>query len=679
MNNKIVILVLTFFLVKISSAQNETVLSSNLDKVTVFFQGAQLEHTKAHSLKPGKQTLIFEKLTDFLDQNTIQMKATGNLTILSVSMRKNYEDKRISNLELKTLNEQLEKLKTKDKTLRDEHFILQTDKNLLSINSQLRGNDKGVIVSELKEAYTFIHARMVEISKRETEIEAELVTLNKEINKIAQEIDAQRGKPVVNYSEIVVEVDVMEETNANFIFSYISPKASWKPYYDLRSDGVGMPIKMEAKAFVNQETGIAWKNVDLTLSTNDPYQNSNEIDLKPWYLNYNNYPQNQYTQARTIPAFDYSGQKIRGEVIDASTGNSMPFAKVYFSSYPNLNVVTDFDGKFEITVPKGERYLNANYVGYSPVQIYVNSPYVKFFLSPEGLVYEEVEQPVEIYDAITSDNVSVSNISISEDAYYSDYEVGEKTLEEVQIVSEKRSRKLSITKEDIKKMPVRSADGVYSTQEGVTTVQTTVVEKDLRVEYQIQSKFSIESDGMDQRVQIATYELPSNYEYHAVPKVDPAVYLVAQVSGWEKLNLLSGESNIYFDGTFIGKNYIDVNSTKDTLSFSLGKDSKVQVLRTRLSEKSSTKAIGSRQKFEVAWEIKVKNNGGAEIPLLIKDQFPISVNEDIKVKRGDYSNGKLDDKTGIITWQTTIPKTQSKSFFLDYSVDYKKGMVIYLE
>lgn len=674
MNNKIVILVLTFFLVKISISQNELVLDSNLEKVTVFFQGAQLEHTKAQSLKPGKQTLIFEKLTDFLDQNTIQMKATGNLTILSVSMRKNYEDKRISNLELKSLNEQLDKLKTKDKTLRDEHFILQTDKNLLSINSQLRGNDKGVIVSELKEAYTFIHARMVEISKRETEIEAELVTLNKEINKIAQEIDAQRGKPVVNYSEIVVEVDVTEETNANFMFSYITPKASWKPYYDLRSDGVGMPIKMEAKAFVNQETGIAWKNVDLTLSTNDPYQNSNEIDLKPWYLNYNNYPQNQYTQARTIPAFDYSGQKIRGEVIDASTGNSMSFAKVYFSTYPNLNVVTDFEGKFEITVPNGERYLNANYVGYSPAQIYVNSPYVKFFLSPEGLVYETVTKTVEMGDVLTGNYESYSNISKVEESILEFYDAGNVTLEEVQIVSEKKSKGLNYRGSRSEKL-----DYFIDGENVAANVQTKVVEKDLRVEYQIQSKFSIESDGMDQRVQIATYELPSNYEYHTVPKVDPAVYLVAQISGWEKLNLLSGESNIYFDGTFIGKNYIDVNSTKETLSFSLGKDSKVQILRTRLSEKSSTKVIGSRQKFDVAWEIKVKNNDAAEIPLLVKDQFPISVNEDIKVKRGDYSNGKLDEKTGIITWQTNLPKTQSKTFTFNYSVDYKKGMLIYLE
>jgi uncharacterized protein (TIGR02231 family) len=173
--------------------------------------------------------------------------------------------------------------------------------------------------------------------------------------------------------------------------------------------------------------------------------------------------------------------------------------------------------------------------------------------------------------------------------------------------------------------------------------------------------------------------LPASYEYHAAPKMDPSVYLAAQVSGWEKLNLLNGESNLYFDGTYIGKTFIDVNSTKDTLSFSLGKDNKIQIERKRIQEKSTNRTIGSRQKFEVTWEIKVKNNGGASIPIIIKDQFPISTDSDIKVKKGDYLEGKLDEKTGILTWSFLLAPSQNKSLLFDYSVDYMHGKVLYIE
>ena len=78
-------------------AQKETNVSSTIDKVTVFFQGAQVEHSASAELKPGKQMVIMNKLTDFVDPNSVQVKAQGDLTILSVTTRKNYEDVTLTN------------------------------------------------------------------------------------------------------------------------------------------------------------------------------------------------------------------------------------------------------------------------------------------------------------------------------------------------------------------------------------------------------------------------------------------------------------------------------------------------------------------------------------------------------------------------------------------------------
>jgi hypothetical protein len=101
--------------------------------------------------------------------------------------------------------------------------------------------------------------------------------------------------------------------------------------------------------------------------------------------------------------------------------------------------------------------------------------------------------------------------------------------------------------------------------------------------------------------------------------------------------------------------------------------------RTKVKENSKIKTIGTRQKVDVSWEIKLKNNGGANIPIFIKDQFPISIVEDIKVKRGEFSEGKIADKSGIITWNFMLDASQNKILKFDYSVDYQKGYVLYLE
>jgi hypothetical protein len=649
----------------VANAQKEISSVAPIKKVTVFFTGAQVQHEAKLDLQIGRQDIVFQKLTDFVDPNTVQVKAQGDVTILSVRTRKNYEDLRISNEEIHALNAKKDLLYKKDQALRDEYVILEMDKNLLLQNRDLKGQDQGLKITELKEAYLFMHAKLTEVITRETAIYAELEDLQKKMNQIEQEIISQRSKPVINYSEVVVEVDVNKSCTAGFQFNYISPNATWKAYYDMRSDGIGKPVRLEAKANVSQTTGIEWKNVDLVLSTNDPYENAQEPTLQPWIIYYNNYPQQKTQTTRTLPQVVYAGEKLRGEVIDASTGEAMPFAKVQFSNTLG-GVITDFDGKFEMTIPKGENYVSASYVGYTAVQLQITSTYLKFFLEPQEVSLQEVQ-----IRGSRSDNAD----------YY---------IDGIQVTSEANT----ITRQDLSRMPVRSAD-LLEVIPGVrkrkmefknetaawqgNAVATTITKKDLRVEYAIQSKMSIPSDGMDHRVSIATHELPASYEYHVVPKIDPSVYLSAQVVGWEKLNLLSGESNIYFDGTFMGKSYLDVNSTKDTLSFSFGKDSKVSVERTRVKEKSKIKTIGSRQKFDVTWEIKIKNNGGAMIPLIVKDQFPISNQEDIKVKRGDLVDGKADEKTGIITWSFLKGILGSQTITFDYSVDSQYGIQLYLE
>jgi len=667
-------ILLSFFSLAVFS-QKEVAISSDLSKVTVFFLGAQIEHQVKKSLNKGKQELVFTKLTDFLDANTVQVKATGDLTILSVRTRKNYEDVRISTDKMNELNAQRKILEKKENELRSEFDILTLDKDLIMRNRELKGLNEGIKMTELKDAFTFMHQKLTEITVRQSAIRDELEKLVKDLNKLEQEIVSQRSKPVINYSEIIVEVDVEKATDAAFTFNYISPNASWKPYYDMRSDGINKPINLEAKALVSQNTGIEWKNVDMILSTNDPYENSKEPNLQPWYIYYNNYKQPTQQQTRVLPEIDYSGEKVTGEVIDASTGEPMPFTKISFPSNPSIGVVTDVDGKFTVTVPKNEKYLLASFVGYTSQTVAIQSPYIKFFMRADELElsngwtngsysykwdFDGNADSISINTGGIPANYGYLNggiISISEE---------EKNLEQIQIRgSRTKGKDLFI-------------DGV-KIQNKANYAQTEVVKKDLRVEYKIQSKMTIPTDGMDHRVQIDKFQLNADYEYHTAPKIDPAVFLTAQVTGWEKLNLLSGESNIYFDGTYIGKSFIDINSTKDTLSFSFGKDSKINVERTKVKDKSSNKILGSRQKYDATWEIKIRNNGGAQIPIIVKDQFPISTNNEIKVKRNELLNGELNDETGIITWKLTLPVGNSQTYQFGYSVDYEKGRVLYLD
>jgi uncharacterized protein (TIGR02231 family) len=348
--------------------------------------------------------------------------------------------------------------------------------------------------------------------------------------------------------------------------------------------------------------------------------------------------------------------------LDQVTGEPLAFAKIAMNSNQSNYVMSDISGKFSFTVPRNEQGFQVSYLGYTSQGLSINSPYVKIALYPEDVAMEALPE---------SDYWSGNGESLEAD--------------EVQVTAYRiPGVQSTITREDIKRMPKRKVKSVAATVGGVNqefynTPIAAAQQKDLRMEYVIETPFTIPSDNSDHRVAIAVYTMNANYEYHAVPKLDKNVYLVAQVNGWEKLNLLPGESNLYFDGTYIGKSYVDVNSTKDTMSFSLGQDKKVLVERTRSQEMSKTRLIGSRYKYDVTWDFVVRNNGGAEIPMIVKDHFPVSVNEDIKVKEGEFEGASKEENSHILTWKFSLKKGETKKFKFNYSVDYGRTQPLYLE
>lgn len=648
-------------------SQKETKTEASIQKVTVFKEGAQIEHSKELNLSAGKQVVIFQKLTDFLDPSSIQLKSSQGATILSVRTRKNFDDKTIAETELNEKNDRRKALEKQERILRDEYKVLLLDEQLLLKNNSLSSQQQAMKISELKEASTFFHAKLSEINTRKSQLDSEIEAVVRKINTIEQEINTRKGLPVMNYTEIEVELDVEKAGNVGFDFTYITHKASWKPYYDMRSNGVGAPVLLEAKGLVSQNTGIDWKNVKLVLSTNDPYDNTQEPGIDPWYVNYYTPAPRKQIVDRYIPEYNFDGETIHGEVTDATSGEPLAFAKISMNNNPLNSFTTDAAGHFTFSVPRGERSYTISYLGYHSQYVNINAPYIKTQLYPEAVAMEVLKNENTFYAYPSAANGATYAVDDTEEL---------KELELVGGVSAERKIR-SKGRKDLAKTESSFYNVNTSGTYAVSIAEQ--VEKDLRMEFQIETPFSVPSDDADHRVAIATYQMKADYEYHAVPKLDESVYLVAQISGWEKLNLLSGESNLYFDGTYIGKSFIDVNSSKDTLSFSLGKDKKMVASRKRSEEMSKTRLLGNRYKYEVTWDFTIRNNGGASIPVIVKDHFPISINDDIKVKHGTYEGAVLDEKTGILTWKFTTNKGETKQFKFDYQVDYGKTQPVYLE
>lgn len=201
---------------------------------------------------------------------------------------------------------------------------------------------------------------------------------------------------------------------------------------------------------------------------------------------------------------------------------------------------------------------------------------------------------------------------------------------------------------------------------------TNVSESALSVEFEIKDKYTLPSDNKIYSADIQTSELPAKYTYFAVPKLDKDAFLVASITGWESLNLLDGEANIYYGNSYVGKSVISTRFAKDTLMLSLGRDKKVAITRIKKEDFSSKKFLGSDIKQTFTYEISVRNNNKTAIDIEIQDQIPISQNSEIKVNAIETSGAKAEENTGLLKYNFKLNPLENKIIKISYSVQYPK-------
>jgi uncharacterized protein (TIGR02231 family) len=205
---------------------------------------------------------------------------------------------------------------------------------------------------------------------------------------------------------------------------------------------------------------------------------------------------------------------------------------------------------------------------------------------------------------------------------------------------------------------------------------TTMTENMLRVEYDINLRYTIESDGKPHNVVIQQRKLPASYNYAVVPKLDPDVFLIARVTDWESLNLIPGAARMYFDGSYVGQTNITPNSTNDTLQLNLGRDKSIVVKRVKVKDKSKEKTFGDSREVTQTFEITVRNTKNTSIRLIVEDQMPISNDADIKVEYLEYSKAKFNENTGKLTWDLKLDSRESKKLVFSYAVKMPKDRTV---
>jgi uncharacterized protein (TIGR02231 family) len=542
-------------------ANDKVTVKSTLHSVTVYTQGAQLQHKANYTIKAGLSEVIVEGISPQIAAGTIQVKATGAVVILDSKYEYYYPQPQLELLvrdlppkiksAIRVLEDSIRLVNFELRDINDEIEVLVAARKIIISNGAVKGQGKvNDSIQLLKATVDYYTTKVSELNKKissldrqkvkKTDLLSELNTRLEDLQNYAEQNNQTPEKKGV--PRIIITFMAKDAASGRIDLSYLASNAGWTPLYDIRSEAATGKISLTYKAQVRQLTGLDWDDIKLSISTNNPYANKTKPELNPWYIDYQEFRKQLEEKG-----------KLRSDAFD-------------------------------------------------------DAPAVNSTALNMGFMY--------------STNAAVEVNALGAEQF------------------------------------------------------TTIVQQLISAEFKIDLNYSIASDNQVRMVLVKQSELNTSFRYYAVPKLDPGVYLVAQMTKLDELQLVPAKANIFFDGTYIGETYLDPTTMDDTLNLSLGKDPNIVVKRTLLKNQSKERIIQDKKERSFAYNIEVRNLKSSEIELFIQDQIPLTTNPDITIEKSNLGKGKIDEKTGLIEWQLKLKAKESQSFDYDFKVRHAKDKTV---
>lgn len=268
-------------------------IESAIVAVTVYPDRARLTRQGMAALETGNHSLVMTELPLALDPASVRVAARGTARarLLGLDVRREFyvetPDARVRELE-----KEVERLSDEVLALAGQAALLKEDREavrgLLKATEQYaRGLALGrttaaeqmKLLDGLRERAREVDAALLALAAEQREAERRLKKAQSEL----EELRSARGRE--RYAA-VVEVEVSQAGDLTVELTYVVSRAGWTPLYDIRLlEGEKAILEVGYLAQVAQQTGEAWNNVALTLSTARPaLADKLPEELDPWFV-----------------------------------------------------------------------------------------------------------------------------------------------------------------------------------------------------------------------------------------------------------------------------------------------------------------------------------------------------------------------------------------------------------
>ncbi len=674
-------------------ASDHVIANAKMTRVELYRNGAQVY--KQFSFTPADRisTVRVENIPTDTDPKTIRAKALGKEKIVSIHFETDYSISEKEKKNALSIKDSIEMVDLELSLLSAEIQSFEAQELMLNQNTRVLENNRGI--DDLQKVLSLQRAELVTIKKSLVNLSYKQAKLQLKKTNLARklQLSGNHNNPLAGI--IVMEIAADPSQIHRIEVSYLSPDAWWTPVYDIRVESVDKPLELEYRAEVFQNTHEDWKDVQLLLFSNNPQNEGALGDLESWQLNYNSsapvYAKREENRApESQMSINESG--ISGTVTEEATGLPLPFANVSLKQNGRLisGAQTDFDGNFSIKgVSPGNYDIEISYVGFNTLKMNDlklnprNVSRLDIEMAASALALNEVvvayKDPLIKQDAAQAQSIrSMPQRSRNEMAatvggtYSRDNGSGSINV---------RGGRDDANYYYIDGIKVRGSSGVpssygdYPAQKRINTLflNDQNQQEELRIEFEAPGKQNIPSSEKIKLVYLKSREVPAHYVYRAIPRIDNKVYLYAELSNWSDLGLLSGKTNLFCTNIFVGEAEINADQTDDTLAISLGPDRNIVLSSERTHQAENTPSFGSYSLMQ-EFKIELKSMKNYPVNIRLQDQIPVAMNDNYSVDLLEKNEGKLEEKTGIITWEFVLEPKEKATKTYKYLVKYPRGV-----
>ena len=274
------------------AAADEIDAVSTVAAATIYPQGATVTRQAAFDSAPGRHEIVISDLPLAIDADSLRVTGEAGSGAFSITGLRHRVDagppRELPDSEREAILRQIrdkewertaQELEIARAAARRSHMADLREAIATPGGDEQRRPTLLDAPAQWAEAWGLLDGEMAAADTQEIDARRQIEVINREINRLRDRLDAQA--PDAPRGVVTVSINVETAVSGGALeISYLTPRASWTPLYDLRlglnngeeaeEDPNLAALSLVRRAAIRQSTGEAWEDVAVALSTARP-------------------------------------------------------------------------------------------------------------------------------------------------------------------------------------------------------------------------------------------------------------------------------------------------------------------------------------------------------------------------------------------------------------------------